>query len=391
MYFKKVSKIIAALFLAAGVFACTAPSKEEKVKEELKSIMEQNKAIGLAVAVVKDGQVIYTNSLGYKDLENKIELQDNDIFRIASISKSFTATGIMQLVEQGKINIEGDVSDYIGFKVRNPKYPDVPITIRMLLSHSSSLNDSQGYFTLNVINPDSSATWQNAYNDYEPGTKYEYCNLGYNTLGTILEKVSGERFDKYIVSHILDPLEVYGGYEVASLDSTLFVKIYEMLPDSTFKWQPEAYAKRTEEIANYRFGYSTPIFSPTGGMKISARDLAKVMTMHMNYGTGANGAKIIDEQSSRLMQSNIISPTDEGDAYGFAMRITEQLIPGLKLTGHTGGAYGVYTSMFFDPEQKWGIVTMTNGIEYKRENNFVVFQRQVNECLYNNFIKDATL
>lgn len=391
MYFKQISKIIAALFIAAGVFACTAPTKEEKVKEELKAIMEQNKAIGLAVAVVKDGQIVYTNSLGYKDLENKIELQDNDIFRIASISKSFTATSIMQLVEQGKIDLEGDVSDYLGFKVRNPKYPDVPITVRMLLSHSSSLNDSQGYFTLNVINPDSSATWQNAYNDYEPGTKYEYCNLGYNTLGTILEKVSGERFDKYIVSHILDPLEVYGGYEVASLDSTLFVKIYEMLPDGTFEWQPEAYAKRTEEIANYRFGYSTPIFSPTGGMKISARDLAKVMTMHMNYGTGANGAKIIDEQSSKLMQSNIISPTDEGDAYGFAMRITEQLIPGLKLTGHTGGAYGVYTSMFFDPEQKWGIVTMTNGIEYKRENNFVVFQRQVNECLYNNFIKDPTL
>ncbi len=201
--------------------------------------------------LIKDGKIIYHKSLGYKDLENSIPLADGDLFRIASISKSFTATAIMQLVEKGKIELEGDVSDYIGFKVRNPNFPDTKITIKMLLSHSSSLNDSEGYFNLNVINPDSSKSWTKAYNYYKPGTKYEYCNLGFNTLGTILERVSGERFDKYIVNHILKPLKLYGGYEVGSLDSTKFVRIYSYNQDGSYKWSKEAYAPRTNEIKNY--------------------------------------------------------------------------------------------------------------------------------------------
>lgn len=379
---------IVAASIALGLFSCNAPTKEQKAEKELNEIIERNKAVGLAVVAVKDGKIIYNKSLGYKDLENKIELGDSDIFRIASISKSFTATGIMQLIEQGKLDLEGDVSELVGFKVRNPKYPNVPITLRMLLSHSSSMNDYNGYFTLNAINPDSSATWQKAYNDYEPGTKYEYCNLGYNTLGTILERVSGERFDQYIVNHILKPLGVYGGYHVASLDSTKFVNIYEYnASDSSFTHAPEAYAKRTKEIENYKFGFSAPIFSPTGGLKISALDLAKVMIMHMNYGT-SNGVKIIDEHSSKMMQTPMIEPTDEGDAYGFAIRITNQLLDGFTMIGHTGGAYGVFTSMFWDADRNFGIVVMTNGCNERRDHNFVSLHREVNACLYNNFIKE---
>ena len=163
---------------------CAAPilAQNQKTDKELEEIMKRNQAVGLTVVAVKDGKIIYHKSLGYKDLENKKQLADGDLFRIASISKSFTATSIMQLVEQGKIDLNGDASDYIGFKIRNPKYPDTKITIKMLLSHSSSLNDSEGYFSLNAINPDSSKTWKKAYNNYMPGTQYEYCNLGFNPL-----------------------------------------------------------------------------------------------------------------------------------------------------------------------------------------------------------------
>lgn len=350
--------------------------------------MEKNQAVGLAVVAVQNGKIIYHKSLGYKDLENKISLGDNDIFRIASISKSFTATSIMQLVEQGKISLNDDVSKYVGFKVRNPKYPDNIITIKMLLSHSSSLNDSEGYFTLNVINPDSSKTWAKAYNDYMPGTKYEYCNLGFNTLGTILEKVSGERFDKYIVNHILKPLGVYGGYEVGSLDSSKFVKIYAYQKDGSFQWNPEAYAPRTKEIANYKFGYSTPIFSPTGGMKISALGLARVMTMHIGYGTTPDNIKIISNESSKMMQSNVIpTSADEPGYYGFALRNTDELLDGYTMEGHTGGAYGVFTSMFWDKEHNFGFVVMTNGCNERRDHNFMSIHREVDACLYKYFIK----
>ncbi len=388
MNFKLFFKAAAIVSVAFAAFSCcSAPTKEELAEKELKQIMERNQNVGLAVVAVKDGQIVYNKSLGLKDMENQVALGDSDIFRIASISKSFTATGIMQLVEQGKLSLDADVSDLLGFKVRNPKYPKVPITVQMLLSHSSSMNDYNGYFSINKINPDSSKTWKTAWNDYEPGTKYEYCNLGYNTLGTIIERVSGVRFDKYIVENILNPLGVYGGYEVLSLDSTKFVRIYEYnKEDSTFTHSPAAYATRETEIANYVMGHSTPIFSPTGGMKISALDLAKVMMMHMGNGT-VNGVKIIDSTSSAMMQSKLV-PTGGEDFYGFAIENTVNLLDGHTMIGHTGGAYGVFTSMFWNKDKDFGFVVMTNGCNGRRDNGFMSVHRECNKALYDLFVKE---
>lgn len=386
MDFQYLSKLFCAAVITVTTFSCTPKTAEEKLDSTLKNAMKKNNAIGMAVAAVKDGKIVYTKSFGYKDRENKIELKNDDIFRIASISKSFTATAIMQMVEQGKINLEEDVSTYLGFKVQNLSYPNVPITIRMILSHSSSINDTEGYFAINVLNPDSSATYTNAYNNYEPGTKYDYCNLGFNTLGTILERVSGERFDQYIVNHILKPIGAYGGYNVNDLDSTKFVRLYEEQPDGSFIYSPDAYAKRTSQIANYHFGHSTPVFSPTGGMKISATDLAKVMIMHMNLGKiamegSADSLQIIDRHSSELMQTKMISPTNEGDAYGFAIRISDQLIDGKTMIGHTGSAYGVYTTMFWDKERKNGFIVLINGSKASREKTFIALNRQATNAM----------
>ncbi len=385
-------KSINQIFLAIALIVCTIAfqscnCKDCKIEKELQEIMERNKAVGLAVVAVKDGQIIYNKSLGYKDLDAKTPLGDSDIFRIASISKSFTATAIMQMVEQGKINLNDPVSKYIGFPVVNPNFPEDTITVQMLLSHSSSLNDTTGYFSLNVINPDSTKTWKNAYNNYKPGSLYEYCNLGYNTLGTILERVSGERFDKYIVNHILNPIGVYGGYEVGSLDSTKFVKIYEYnRADSSYTWSPDAYAPRKKEIENYVFGYTTPIFSPTGGMKISALDLAKVMIMHMNYGTYGQ-TQIISKESAELMQSPlIVTDAEDNGWYGFAIRTTNDLIDGHTMIGHTGGAYGVFTSMFWDKDRKFGVIAMTNGCNERRDHHFMSIHRECAQALYNNII-----
>ena len=376
------------IFATALIISC-GETKEEIVANEIQQIMETNKAVGLAVVAVKDGQVVYNNTFGYKDLDAQTPLSKDDIFRIASISKSFTATGIMQLVEQGKLDLEADVSDILGFKVRNPKYPKVPVTVRMLLSHSSSMNDYNGYFSLNSINPDSSKTWKTAWNDYEPGTKYEYCNMGFNTLGTIIEIVSGERFDQYIVNHIMKPLGVYAGYEIASLDSSKFVKLYEYDTEKgTFVNSPDAYAPRTKEIANYVMGKSTPIFSPTGGVKISAQDLAKVMMMHMGLGT-LDSTTIINKESAELMQSQIIPTNEEGTTgYGFAICTADKLLDGVTMIGHTGSAYGVYTAMFWDAERKFGFVVMTNGCTGRRDNGFMSIHRETVACLYNNFVKE---
>ena len=208
------------------LIGCTCIAQNTKAEMRIDSIMKVYKMVGLSVAVVKKGDIIYTHSFGLKNIATNTPLTDDNIFRIASISKSFSATAIMQLVEAKKLSLNDDVSKLIGFTVRNPKFPGKIITLKMLMSHTSSLNDSQGYFTLDSINPAKTSNWAKCYSDYAPGAGYAYCNLNYNMVGTIIERVSGERFDKYIKAHILDKLGLYGGYEVGALDSTKFATLY---------------------------------------------------------------------------------------------------------------------------------------------------------------------
>jgi CubicO group peptidase (beta-lactamase class C family) len=338
--------------------------------------------MGLSVAVIKNNKIIYTQSFGLKDAETNTPLSNENIFRIASISKSFSATAIMQLVEAKKLSLDQDVSELIGFKVRNPKFPETVITLRLMLSHLSSINDSQGYFSLDSINPAKSENWNNCYNNYEPGKGYVYCNLNFNIIGTIIEKVSGERFDTYIQNHILKPLQLYGGYYVNGLDKSKFATIYEYQPDAAkFVVSPNAYAPRTTEVAAYQMGYSAPIFSPTGGMKISAQDLATYMMMHANYGK-YNGVRIISKKSSKLMQTAV----SDIEPYGFALETPGSIIDGEKMIGHTGSAYGLFSAMFFNPQEKYGIVVISNGChpgETKGYNNII---RKTVNALYQNLI-----
>ncbi|OOG76761.1 serine hydrolase [Algoriphagus sp. A40] len=355
---------------------------QNQTEQRIIQLMETYPVMGLSVAVVKDGELVYSNAFGWKE-EGTRPLQTTDIFRIASISKSFSATSIMQLVENKKLSLDDEVSDLVGFEVRNPKFPNTPITLKMLLSHTSSINDSEGYFTLDVFNPAKNPNWQKVYNDYEPGKGYQYCNLNFNMTGAIIERASGERFDHYVRNHILEPLNLYGGYNVSELDASSFAGIYAYLPDSSkFSYSPAAYAPRKEEIANYVLGYSAPIFSPTGGMKISAEDLAKYMVMHMNFGKGEK-ERIISKKSAQLMQT----PVSVDENYGLALLKTKTLIPGIELTGHTGSAYGLYSAMFFDPEEKFGFVVISNGCDPAYQDGFNRVIRQSVEILYEEWIK----
>lgn len=358
-------------------------AQNEILETEIKQIMQDREVVGLSVAVVNKGEIIYSKSFGSKNLAEKVSLSNNDLFRIASISKSFSATAIMQLVEAGKMTLNDDFSDLIGFKIRNPKYPEKVITLKMVLSHTSSINDSEGYFNLDAINPAKNANWAKCYNDYEPGKGYEYCNLNFNMIGAVIEKYSGERFDNYIKNHILEPLNLYGGYCIDSLDHSKFATLYEYNPKITEKFtaSPSAYHPRRDEIKNYTLGYTTPIFSPTGGMKISASDLAKYMTMHMYKGS-YKGTKIISKKSAKIMQTKL---SDE-ENYGLALLQTTNLIDGKLMIGHTGSAYGLYSVMFFNPKEEFGIVAITNGCNPINNKGFIDALRKTVNSLYTNLI-----
>jgi CubicO group peptidase (beta-lactamase class C family) len=371
------------LCLFFGLLFTTAFSlkAQDATTQRLSQLMQDYPVMGLSVAVVKEGKVVHTQALGWKE-EGKELLETRDLFRIASISKSFTATALLQLVEKKVLSLDDDVSDLIGFRIRNPKFPDTVITLRMLLSHTSSINDQQGYFTLDAIHPEKNATWQGAYNAYAPGKGYEYCNLNFNLAGAILEKYSGVRFDAYIQENILQPLGLYGGYDVDQLDKSRLTTLYAYQRDSAkFATSPAAYVSKSEELKTYVPGYSTPIFSPTGGMKISAPDLAKYLLLHMNYGK-VGTTRIISTANAKAMQTPL--STDEN--YGLALWKTDMLLPGVELVGHTGSAYGLYSALFFNPEEKYGFVVISNGCDPTEEEGYIRVIRRAIQILHEEWI-----
>lgn len=368
-----------------------APSAEERTTQAINDVMKEFNAVGISAAVVKDGKIVYNESFGYKNLDEKIPLGNDDVMRIASISKSFTATSLMQFVDKGVISLDDDVSDLIGFKIRNPHHPDVPITLRMVLSHTATIKDPADYSTIDHLNPAVSGDCVDTFFEYKPGEGYNYSNLGLNLAGTILEKVSGVRFDVYVRDNVIRKLGLYGGHNVDSLDASKFARIYKWR-DEKYVESESAYKSPADRMADYVQGYSAPVFSPTGGVKISAHDLAKYMMMHMNYGE-YNGVRIISEESAKAMQTIVWNNEgSEEDQYALCLNdfinyIDDEKynVPGMYPKGHTGVAYGLNSIMIWSPSDGWGIVAMTNGFTHVKGKDF---RKSIANAIYKAYFKE---
>lgn len=376
------------LILEILLFTCPSTSKAQKgadaFEKEMIQIMNDLNVVGVYAVAVKDNKIIYSKGFGEKNLQSGERLNESTLFRIASISKSFTATAIMQLVEQGKLTLDTDVSTIMGFPIRNPKFPDIPITIEMLLSHTSSLNDSQeAILDFDALNPEKNPNWAKSYQNYNPGNGgYTYCGMNYSILGMCIEKLTGERFDNYIKKHILEPLNLYGSYCCDSLDRSRFASLYSYIDDHYVE-REEAYS-HIAVLDEYQMGIHTRRFSPGAGMKISIPDLAKYMMMHMNYGKSPiTGARIISEESSRNMQKD----HSYGRKVGFGLQKSSYYISDVWLVGHIGGAYGLSSAMFFDPEHKFGFAMACNGSTPAKNGSASILKR-VLEALYQAFIAE---
>ena len=359
----EMKKWIILLTLFFAVEAVHAQAQVVSLEDSIKALMREYAAIGVSVAVVRNDSIVYTRAFGYRNREESIPLKPDDLFRIASVSKTFVATAIMQLVERGKLSLDDDVNKHLGFKIQHPKYPDTPITIKMLLCHRSSINDSQGRATFDPINPDTNPDYAKCYCDYAPGEGYTYCNINYSLLGAVIENVSGERFDKYIRQHIMKPLGLQGSFNSKDMDSTRFVSpyIYRKQKDSLFLtkniYQPAG------KIKKYKKGYSTILFSPAGGMIITPEELARYMVMHINQGRYGK-TSVISHQSELAMREVQTRKT----SYALSLKHYDYIIPGEHLIGQTGGAHGIHTAMIFHPMKKYGFVVFCNGCKSKSTN-----------------------
>ena len=376
---------------------------------------------GLQVLVLRGGEVVFEYAGGFARLKTSgaVPLGLEHKPRIASISKLVATVGLMRLVEQGLVDLDADVSAYLGFTLRNPAFPGTPITLRQILSHTSSIRDAGQYWleaegTFEDFFLPGTAIYEDgahfaAGDGRQPGAYFEYANLNFGLVAGVIERVSGQRFDRYMRQAVLEPLGLDASYNVCDLSwkhpetiATLYRK-----RDADEVWQPQEdwvaqlddarfscyYGREPvargedpgEILAGYRPGSNPTLFSPQGGLRASARDLAEIARLLLNGGILAGqrlvAAETIDEMFTpqwvydpERPNGNTAEGLQPGDpgykplftAFGLSVQridlaewgLTEQPRP---LFGHLGDAYGLLGQFWIDPENGDALIALVTG------------------------------
>jgi CubicO group peptidase (beta-lactamase class C family) len=317
----------------------------------------------------------------------------DDPVRIASISKLVIALGVMRLVDRGQLDLDRDVSDYLGYPVRNPAFPDAPITLAMLLSHRSSLIDGDDLYIIplgvtlreRLADP---RVWDSR---HAPGSDwFRYTNLNFPVVASVMERVSGQRFDRLMQRLVLRPLHVDACFNWGAGCSARAVRravvLYrasgEVAKDDLHGVRPPCLvvvaADGSCELAAYRPGDNGALFSPQGGLRISMRDLAHIGQMLARGGRGflSPGAMArMETPAWTLRGTNGLGEdgTQSGlfCAYGLAMHTLANPQPGCRddpfsdgvaRLGHSGEAYGLRSGLWFDPVSGQGVAYFTSAV-----------------------------
>ena len=277
---------------------------EDKLIARMEEILADpaHPLMAAAIGVIKDGEILFADAVGDKQLGGDAATGDTK-YRIASISKLLTAAGIWRLIERGQLDPEADASEYVGFRLRNPHHPGTPITVKMLLSHTSSIRDGGvpgsyniplGHHISEFFTPGSTCymprCWAPA--EEKPGQFFAYCNMNYCLLGSIIENVSGERFDRYMVNHIFAPLGLSCSFNVSDMPpqvqaqvGTLYRKLTPAGECDPVKgiWTPQcddfSLGYPDTDYSGYVLGTNGSLFGPMGSLRVSVRELCRIMQM----------------------------------------------------------------------------------------------------------------
>jgi CubicO group peptidase (beta-lactamase class C family) len=330
-----------------------------------------------------------SGAAGLADRRSGRPLTIDDPVRIASISKLHVALGVMRMVEQGKLDLDRDVSDWLGWPLRNPTFPDTPITLRLLLSHRSSLRDGVDYAIPRGIALRDAMLPLAAYDgEHPPGTFFRYSNLNFPVIASVMEAASHERFDRLMDALVLKPLHLDACFNWTTCDSSRLgraVILYgpdgAVLRDDLKGERPACpivpAADGSCELESYRLGSNGALFSPQGGLRISVRDLTRTGRLLLSRGRLPGGARFLSEASMDAL-STLAWRFDgaNGDneqnfycGYGLATQILAQCAPsddpfgdGRALIGHAGDAYGLRSGLWVDRERGVGIAYFATGL-----------------------------
>ena len=334
-----------------------AAELEAFLDELMAKDMEANHVPGAAVSVVKDGKLFFAKGYGYADLENKIPVDAKQtIFAIGSVGKLFTWTAVMQLVEQGKLDLEADVNTYLDFRIPDT-YP-APITLKHLMTHTAGFEDQWfEYFAWDADGVMPVDEWMATHIPARvrpPGEAAAYSNYGAMLAGYIVARVSGQPYEQYVQEHIFDPL----GMEHSTMQRPLPPGLREH--ESLGYWYSDGAYQAVPKIPDEYMGQIA--MAPAGGHLSSVTDMARFMIAHLQggfYGEASSEVRILEETTARQMQGTLYAPDPRilGTAYG----LFDLSDNGQRTIGHSGGTIGFATLVLLLPDQNLGVfVVYTN-------------------------------
>jgi CubicO group peptidase (beta-lactamase class C family) len=343
--------------LSISILSC---QKEEIIdvsqKEELEKVIESEfKRIempGMACVAVKNDSIVYIAYKGYANVKDKEEITSQTRMQVGSVSKTVTLTAIMQLYDKGLIDLDADINIYLPFQVRNPLYNDVPITVRMLLTHTSSISDNYPLYALNfwgyVDFPESLMSFEKDYlttsgkyytkNNFlekKPGELYIYSNVATSLIACLVEHVTGKKFNIYCKESIFEPLNMH---------NTTW--LYSETPKSVV-----AIPYANINITNPPNPFICSPDYPSGNLITTAEDLSKFMRAYIMDGT-FNNFQLLKPQTIDTILYDYKSKQ--------GLIFVKQTMGDFTTWGHNGGLSGVAGEMHFDREARVGYIMITN-------------------------------
>jgi CubicO group peptidase (beta-lactamase class C family) len=306
---------------------------------------------GAAVSIVKDGKLFFSKGYGYADLENKTPVDpEQTVFKIGSVGKLFTWTAVMQLVEQGKLDLDADINTYLDFRIPDT-YPQ-PITLKHLLTHTAGFEDR--WFEVFVWHAEDltpPGEWLASHIPARvrpPGAAAAYSNYSADLAGYIVARVSGQPYEQYIQEHIFDPL----GMAHSSAQSPLPPNLRAHA--SLGYWDIGAGLQPVPDYPQY-MGQSAML--PAGAHSSSVTDMARFMIAHLENGRYSDAdipeRRILNASTVQQMRRTLYTPHPRilGNAYGFF----EFNDNGQRTLGHSGGTLGFTTLLLLLPDQDLGV------------------------------------
>ncbi len=304
---------------------------------------------GISIGLIYDQELVYTRSFGFADIEEQTPLSEDFPFRIASITKTFTATALMQLRDAGKLRLDDPVNMYLPWFNISQRFPDQPaITIRQLLTHTSGLPREADfpYWTDHKFPSmeQIKTTLANQETIYPPATQIKYSNLGMSLAGEIVAVVSGQSYEEYIRTHIFEPLGMSGS-------SVIPDSAYQQLLVTPYSHRLEGITHKVEEYTD------TKGIASAASIASTVRDLANYVSLQFREDDNTPEAVLKGSSLQEMQRVQFLRPS-WSSGWGLGWAVWQR--NGKTVNGHGGWVGGNRTQIMFIPEEKVGVIVLTN-------------------------------